>query len=119
MLGCNHLTFWIFAYNSLRFKGPEADLGLYSCQLSAGLVCVGPGPPSNHTPFPFPPCSLGLHYCKHECADSRIVSVCLYPCCFFFTAAFQATTLVLPLLFMKPELSAYFSRTSSFAPHRH
>eukprot|EP00667_Euglena_gracilis_P002932 EG_transcript_2940 len=40
VLGCNHLTFWIFAYNSLRFKGPEADLGLYSCQLSAGLALI-------------------------------------------------------------------------------
>eukprot|EP00668_Euglena_longa_P003045 GGOE01003557.1.p1 GENE.GGOE01003557.1~~GGOE01003557.1.p1 ORF type:complete len:649 (-),score=237.15 GGOE01003557.1:476-2422(-) len=40
VLGCNHLTFWIFAYNRFRFKGLDTDLGLYSCQLSAGLALI-------------------------------------------------------------------------------
>ena len=40
VLGCNHLTFWIMTLNYFRFKAPDVDFGLYSCQILAGLVCA-------------------------------------------------------------------------------
>eukprot|EP00669_Euglena_mutabilis_P012519 TRINITY_DN7157_c0_g1_i1.p1 TRINITY_DN7157_c0_g1~~TRINITY_DN7157_c0_g1_i1.p1 ORF type:complete len:501 (-),score=101.70 TRINITY_DN7157_c0_g1_i1:264-1766(-) len=40
VLGCNHLTFWIFAYSHMRFKSPDLDWGLYSLQILAGLALV-------------------------------------------------------------------------------